>query len=107
MCLKSAGCVANGVDPDQMSHVAASDQVLHCLLGLSVPILRVITLFIKLWCLICYSTEKLSIKRNPESTFYISLQKHVVGTHECSCLAEILKNTHSLVFTNTTTKNVF
>ena len=42
ICLKTAGCVANSVDPDQMPHFAASDQGLHCLLtGLSVQILRV------------------------------------------------------------------
>ena len=32
MCLKSAGCVANSVDPDQMLQHAASDLGLHCLL---------------------------------------------------------------------------
>ena len=32
MCLKPAGCVENGKDPDQMSHFVASDQGLHCLI---------------------------------------------------------------------------
>ena len=31
MCLKTAGLVTNRVDPDQMSHSAASDLGLHCL----------------------------------------------------------------------------
>ena len=30
--LKTAGQVANSVDPDQMPHSVASDQGLHCLL---------------------------------------------------------------------------
>ena len=32
MTLKSAGSVANSVDPGQMSHSAVSDQGLNCLL---------------------------------------------------------------------------
>ena len=32
MCLNISGRVANGVDPDQMPHSAASDLGLHCLL---------------------------------------------------------------------------
>ena len=32
MCLKSSGCVANIVDPDQMLHSVASGLGLHCLL---------------------------------------------------------------------------
>ena len=35
--------MTNSVDPDQMLHSVASDLVLHCLSGLSVPILRDIT----------------------------------------------------------------
>ena len=30
MCLKTAGCVANNVDTDQMLHFAASDLGLRC-----------------------------------------------------------------------------
>ena len=32
MCVKTAGGVANSVDPDQMPHFAASDLGQHCLL---------------------------------------------------------------------------
>ena len=39
MCLKTAGWVANSVDPDQMPQNVASDLGLYCLLGHAVPIL--------------------------------------------------------------------
>ena len=38
---KTAGRVANSIDPDQMLHSAASDLGLHVCKGLSVPLLRV------------------------------------------------------------------
>ena len=38
--------MANSVDPDQTPRSAASDLSLHCLQGLSVPVLRVITVYI-------------------------------------------------------------
>ena len=41
-CLKTAGGVANSVDPDQMPHSVSSNPGLHCLPDLSVPVLRVI-----------------------------------------------------------------
>ena len=50
----SAGWVANSVDPDQMQHSAASDLSLHCLLSLSVPIFR----FITVRCFFFFSIKK-------------------------------------------------
>ena len=35
--------MVNSVDPDQTQHSVASDLSLHCFKGLSVPVLRVIT----------------------------------------------------------------
>ena len=37
MCLQTAGCVANSVDPDQMLQYAAYDRDLHCLFKLVYP----------------------------------------------------------------------
>ena len=41
MYLKTAGQVANSVDPDQMPHFVASDLGLHYALGQSIPIFKV------------------------------------------------------------------
>ena len=39
--------MANSVDPDQMLHSVPSDLGLNCLLRLSVPILRVVTVVLQ------------------------------------------------------------